>query len=448
MAWQMLTRPNLLEVLSENAHYGDILRFNILRKPFISIRAPEHLRHVLVTNQDNYRKSFQYRLLAVGGLGNGLLTNEGESWARQRRLAQPMFAKRHLGRFAEHMTTGIADFVQDWERRRDGDQVDVAAAMNALALDVVGRALFGAQLAGEAARLRPAVLVGLRSGIVAARLQLVVAAPRWVVDAGAWLLFNWPLLPRSLRRLRDGLNTIGDVVKELIEARECDPEADPGDLLGLLLAARDEEGRAMSRGQVRDELVTFMLAGHETTANGLAWMWHLLSQHPEARNRLLAEVDEVLGGRVPTADDADQLSWTAACFREALRLRSPVWMLEREAIAEDRIDGHRIPAGATILVPVHLVHHDPRLWPDPERFDPRRFLPAQAHDHPRGAYMPFGAGRRVCIGAGFSILEATLITAMIAQRFTLDLAHGARVTPETTITLRPRHGLPMTLQRR
>lgn len=453
MAWQLLTRRNLLEVLEENARYGDLMRFNILRKPFFSIRAPEQLRHVLITNQDNYRKSFQYRLLAVGGLGNGLLTNERpagerESWAPQRRLIQPMFAKRHLGRFAEHMTDGIVEFVEDWERRPAGERVDVAAAMNALALDVVGRALFGAQLAGEATRLRPAVLVGLRSGILAARLQLVAGAPRWIVDLGAWLLFHLPLLPRSLRRLRDGLNTIGDVVQGMIAARERDPEADPGDLLGLLLAARDEGGRAMSRGQVQDELVTFMLAGHETTANGLAWMWYLLSQHPEARDRLLAEVDDVLDERAPTAEDADQLRWTAACFQEALRLRSPVWMLEREAVAEDRIDGHRIPAGATILVPVHLVHHDPRLWPDPERFDPRRFLPEHVHDHPRGAYMPFGAGRRVCIGAGFSILEATLITAMIAQRFTLDLAPGARVAPETTITLRPRHGLPMTLQRR
>ena len=448
MAWELLTRRNLLEVLEANRHYGDVLRFDILGKPFVSVRTPEHLRHVLVTNQDNYRKSFQYRLLAVGGMGNGLLTNEGESWTRQRRLIQPMFAKRHLGRFAEHMTAAIADFVAEWERRPNGGRVDVAAAMNALALDVVGRALFGAQLAGQAARLRPAVLVGLRSGILAARLQLVAAAPRWVVDLGAWLLFHLPLLPRSLRRLRDGLNTIGEVVEELIATRERDPEADPGDLLGLLLAARDEQGQAMERGQVRDELVTFMLAGHETTANGLAWMWHLLSRHPEQRDRLFAEVDDVLGGRVPTAEDAERLEWTAACFQEALRLRGPVWILEREAIGDDEIDGHRIPAGATILVPIHLVHHDQRLWPEPERFDPRRFLPDHVHDHPREAFMPFGAGRRVCIGAGFSILEATLITAMIAQRFALDPAPGARVVPETTITLRPRHGLPMIVRRR
>jgi cytochrome P450 len=346
------------------------------------------------------------------------------------------------------MTESIADFVAEWERQPDGGRVDVARAMNVLALDVIGRALFGAQLAAEAARLRPAVLMGLRGGTVAARLQLVAAAPRWVIDIGAWLLFHLPLPLRSLRRLRDGLNTIGDVVQGLIAARERNPEADPSDLLGLLLAARDEDGAPMDRGQVQDELVTFMLAGHETTANGLAWMWHLLSQNPPARDRMLAEVDEVLGGRTPSAEDAGRLVWTGACFQEALRLQSPVWIMEREAVSRDEVGGHRIPAGATILIPIHLVHHDPRLWPDPERFDPSRFLPEHVHDNPRGAYMPFGGGRRVCIGAGFSIMEATLITAMIAQRFRLELAPDARVEPETTITLRPRFGLPMTLHRR
>ena len=200
----------------------------------------------------------------------------------------------------------------------------------------------------------------------------------------------------------------------------------------------------MSREQVRDELVTFMLAGHETTANGLAWMWYLLSRSPEARDRLHAEVDEVLGGRVPTADDVERLPYTSACFQEALRLYPPAWVIEREAVADDEIDGHPIPAGATLIMPTYLIHRDPRLWPNPEGFDPRRFLPENARAHPRYAYLPFGAGRRVCVGAGFAILEGTLIAAMIAQRFTFDLAPGVRVVPEPTVTLRPRDGLPMT----
>jgi cytochrome P450 len=448
MAWLLLTRGNILEVLEEFEVYGDVVRIRPLGRPIYSLRSPEHLRRVLVTNQDNYRKSFQYRLLAVGGLGNGLLTNEGESWTKQRKLIQPMFAKRHLGQFAEHMTGAISDWVNTTAAKPEGSELDVAAEMNALALDVVGRALFGSALESEAERLRPAVVAGLRGGTVAARLQIIASAPRWVIDAGAWLLFHAPLPLRSLRALRDGLVTIGVIVDELIAERESRQEADPSDLLGLLLAARDEHGRPMERRQVRDELVTFMLAGHETTANGLAWMWHLLDQNPEALERLIAEVDSVLGGRTPTAEDAESLVWTSACFQEALRLRSPVWVMEREAIGEDEVGGYRISKGATIVVPIHLVHHDERHWPDAERFDPTRFLPEHVHDHPRGSYMPFGGGRRVCIGAGFSIMEATLITAMCAQRFRFDLTPDAHIVPETTITLRPRHGLPMTLHHR
>ncbi|MGH7897110.1 MAG: cytochrome P450, partial [Candidatus Binatia bacterium] len=218
---------------------------------------------------------------------------------------------------------------------------------------------------------------------------------------------------------------------------------DPGnDLLGLLLAARDEEGRPMSRTQVRDEVVTLMLAGHETTANGLAWMWYLLARHPEARKRLYAEVDDLIGGRSPAADDVELLTWTSACFQEAMRLFPPAWVLEREAIVEDELDGQRIREGATIIFPVYSIHRDPRWWRNPETFDPERFL-AEDVQRPRGAYLPFGAGRRICVGAGFAMMEAVLITAMVARRFELDLAPGADVVPQATVTLRPRHGVPM-----
>jgi len=172
-------------------------------------------------------------------------------------------------------------------------------------------------------------------------------------------------------------------------------------------------------------------------------MWYLLSRSPDVRDRLLAEVDSVLGDRVPTADDVDRLAYTAACFQEAIRMYPPAWVFEREAVDDDEIAGHRIPAGSTIILPTYLIHRDPRLWPNPEGFDPRRFMPENVRAHPRHAYLPFGAGRRMCVGAGFSILEATLITAMISQRFIFDLAPGTTVVPEPTVTLRPRDGLPM-----
>jgi cytochrome P450 len=439
-----LLRGDLLDSLFDaSSEYGDIYAWRVGRNPFFMIRAPSHLEHVLVARQDNYVKSFQYRLLAVG-MGEGLLTNEGESWERQRRLIQPMFARRHLAQFADNMTAAIAPAMDAWEQRPDGTRIDAAAEMTNLTLDVVGRALFGAELAREAARIGPAVLVGLRMGILAARLQLAFAPPRWVIDRGR-AIFRSPVLTPRLSRFRRSMATIDEVVDSLITEREAAMEGAPSDLLGLLLAARDEAGRGMSRTQVRDELVTFMLAGHETTANGLAWMWYLLSLNPEARERLNAEVDGVLGDRVPTADDAEKLVWTSACFQEAIRLYPPAWVFEREAVEDDSLDGHVIPAGSTLLFPTYLIHRDPRLWPNPEAFDPRRFLPENARAHPRYAYVPFGAGRRMCVGAGFSIMEATLITAMIARRFELNLVAGTRVRPEPTVTLRPRDGLPMTV---
>jgi cytochrome P450 len=447
IAWRLLTRGNLLEVLEELEPYGDVVRWSLAGRPFYLLRSPAHVEHVLISNQAAYGKSSDYELLSVL-LGKGLLTNEGESWTRQRRLIQPMFAKRHLGQFAEHMTTAIGEFVDDWGRRREGERVDVATAMDGLTLDIVGRALFGAHLVEHRVRMREAVLTGLRSEMVASRLQLILALPRPLVELGVWLFFRLPLpLPR-LRRLRDALVTIDEVVNGVIALRRASPEGDPADLLGLLLSARHEDGSPMSDRQVRDELVTFLMAGTETLALTLAWMWHMLAGSRHARERLFAEVDDVLGDRVPTVEDAERLTWTRAAFEEALRMHPPVWVFDRQARTDDEIDGHQIPAGATVLLPTYLIHRDPRLWPNPNAFDPRRFLPERSSDRPRGAYFPFGAGRRVCMGGGFAILEATLITAMIAQRFRLEDVADAHIEPETTVVLRPRHGIPMTLHRR
>jgi cytochrome P450 len=204
----------------------------------------------------------------------------------------------------------------------------------------------------------------------------------------------------------------------------------------------------MTEQQVRDELMTFMLAGHETTANALAWTLYLLSTHPAARDRLIAEVDEVLTGRTPTAEDADKLEWTNAVVSEAMRLYPPAWILERSALGRDQLDDLTVPAGAVVVTPPYLVHRNPRHWPNPEGFDPTRFLPSEAAGRHRYAYLPFGGGRRQCVGGGFATLEATLLLATITQRCTLDLVPGAHPTPQPTVTLRPAGGLSMTLHPR
>ena len=438
--------PNVLDVLDERAG-DDITTWGMLGRRYVSLRHPDHVEHVLVAGHDRYIKAVHYRLLAAV-TGNGLLTNEGDSWAHQRRLIQPLLGRRQLDRLGTHMTAAAVDHLETWDRHDDGDEIDVAAAMTALTLDVVGRALFGATLAGSADRLRPAVATGMDTAVGAARLQTILALPRWMVDGVAQVVSRSPVLPPSVRRIQRAMRTIDGVVREIVAARRADPHPDAGDMVGLLLAARDVDGRAMSETQVRDELVTFMLAGHETTATGLSWLWFLLAEHPKARERLYAEVDDVLDGRPPSAADAPSLPWTTACFQEAMRLYPPAWILEREAIADDVVGGFRIRAGTTVHLPIYAVHRDPRWWPDPLRFDPERFLGDPDRSRPRGAYLPFGAGRRVCIGAPFAVLEATLIAATVAQRYELELVEGAVVEPEASVTLRPRPALPMRLRRR
>ncbi|MFI6496265.1 cytochrome P450 [Nonomuraea typhae] len=394
--------------------------------------APEHVERIFVTHQHLYAKSAQYRLLAVV-TGDGLLTSEGERWSTQRRLIQPMFAKRHLGRFAEHMTAAVADFIKEWEQLPDGAPVDAATAMNRLTLDVVGRALFGAGLSEQAARLGPVLTFGLRAGVRATRLQLLFNPPPWLLDRAQALVRRAPRRLPGIGRLHEILDTTDEVVENLIDAHSGGTD----DLLGLLLAA------PMDRRQVRDEVMTFLLAGHETTANGLAWFWHLLDRHPEMRDRVVAEVAEVLDGRTPSAEDADRLVYTAAAFQEALRLYPPAWSIVRKAVTGDRLGDVDVPAGSSVVIPVYLAHRDPRAWPDPDRFDPGRFLPGAAPR--RFSYLPFGAGRRICVGAGFAVMEATLIIAMLVQRFRLEMEPGAVVRTEATVTLRPRDGIPMRL---
>ena len=440
VALRTLTRQDLPSGAFFPSPHVDLVHWRALGRHWFISRSPAHVEHVFIEGHDRYRKAVHYRLLATV-TGNGLLTNEGEHWAAQRRLIQPVFAKRHLDRLVPHMAAATADFLDRWRPASPPATTDVAAAMTELTLDVVGRALFGATLADAADRLRPAVAVGMNTALAAARLQMILGVPRQLIDVAGDVVFRTPL-PPPLRRIRRAMRTIDTVVREIVDDRIAAGGTDDSDLLGLLLGARDDAGQPMARQQVRDELVTMMLAGHETTANGLAWLWYLLDRHPEAQERLHDEVERELGGRVPGADDVDRLPWTTACFREALRLYPPAWVLEREATADDELDGERVPRGATVIFPVHLIHRDPRWWPDADRFDPARFLPG-APPPARGTYLPFGAGRRACVGATFAVVEGTTIAAMVSQRRRFELPADAAVEPSATVTLRPRAGLPM-----
>lgn len=446
MLWKM--RRDALTPFAAAVGEHDIAQARIPGLRIHSVHRPAHVERVLVTNHGNYAKGPDYDLFATA-LGRGLVTSRGELWRRQRRLVQPLFAKRHLAPFADAMTAGAQDLRAAWSALPDGSRVDVWRAMNGLTLAVAGRALFGADLTARA--------IDTISSAVTAIMSELSQAGRSPLFWGAQALPGMTveralrLRPRRQPGFRAAIRALDAVVAETIERGRARVAADgPGDdLLSLLLAARDERtGAPMDARQLRDEVVTFLIAGHDTTAAGLTWTWWLLATHPEVRERLYAEVDAVLGGRAPAFADVDALPWTLATIKEAMRLYPPVWVLLRRAVEDDEIDGVRIPAGTTVVVFTYLTHRDPDVWPDPGIFDPSRFLPGEDRERVRHAYIPFSAGRRGCVGQSFALAEIVLVTAAIAQRHVLDVDPSHAVAPDALLTLRPRGGMPMRLAHR
>ncbi|MHB1571532.1 MAG: cytochrome P450 [Solirubrobacteraceae bacterium] len=432
--------------IAEKAAPADIVRWRMGTRQVFAITHPDYIEHVLRKHADRYMKSVEYQLVSTV-LGRSLFTDDGESWRHHRMMLNPFFGRRQLNGMIGLMIEPIDRYVAGLDAQGDGFEVSMTADMTMLTLDVVGTALFGRELGSVANKMATAVTTGLRLGEVAARFTLVASPPAWAMKLLGHTVHYSPLLPPPLDRAQLTMKAIDQMVEGVLAHRDQHPDENASDLLGMLLRARDQEGTLTAR-RVRDEAVTFMIAGHETTANGMAWMWYLLALNAWARDRMLDEIDTVLGGRRPTAEDVPSLPWTSACFQEALRYFSPIWVVPRTAIADDEIDGYRIPKGSTVLVPVNAVHHDPRFWEDPQRFDPTRFLPENANSHHRFAYLPFGAGQRICIGRTFALMEATLITAMMSQQFLFEAVPGHPVEPEATLTLRPRRGVRMIARRR
>jgi cytochrome P450 len=434
-------------LLLQGAAGSDIAKFTFNRRTAYVIKHPDYVDHVLHGAVDRYHKSVEYELLrSVVGLS--LFTDEDESWRRHRMIINPVLAKRHLTSLFELMLAPIETFITKLDDGSDRIELNMTHAMTELTLDVVGSALFGHGMADLARRIGPDVTAGLRAAERATRLMLLLNPPPWLVRLSAIIVDRTPFLPPPIARLHRIMRSIDTIVWDVIGERQDHPD-DTEDLLGLLLSARDEQGEKLPLQRVRDEAATFMLAGHETTANALSWMWYLLALNTDARDRMLAEVDSVLdAARRPTFDDVARLKWTQACFEEAMRMFPPAWLVPRVCVQDDVIDGHRIKRGATILIPIHALHHDERFWPQPESFDPTRFLPENVKHHHRSAYLPFGGGRRVCAGKAFALIEGTLVTALMSRRFVYDLKPGHPVEPEATLTLRPRYGLKMVARRR
>lgn len=397
---------------------------------------PAAIQHVLVRNVENYQKdSFQRRMLAV--LANGLLAAEGEQWRTQRRTFAPIFSPRTVMDFAPAMSAAVDALVERWRKQPDGQVLDVAAEVTDLTLDVLVRTIFSDGLGRDATDVRHAMRIYFdRIG----RIDPldVLGVPNFVPRLGR-------LSVRSAERLFDeAVDTIIEVRRRRLAA---DPRSVPRDILTLLLEAQDPEtGRGISEAEVRANIVTFMAAGHETTANAIAWTIYLLSQSQEWRERVRAEAARELSG--PADDLADRLIETRAVVEEALRLYPPLAAISRAAIEPDVVAGERIGAGAMVVIAPYVLHRHRKLWDRPDEFDASRFLPERRKSIERYAYLPFGAGPRGCIGLVFALQEALLAVANIAANFDLEPMAGHEVWPVHRVTLRPRGGLPMTMRKR
>jgi len=414
--------------------YGDVVRLPLAggRHGYL-LAHPDHVRHVLQENHANYRKDPRSNEKLKETLGEGLLTAEGEHWLSQRRLMQPAFHRQRVAAFGTLMTERTLAMLDRWEQHaRTGAPLEVASEMMQLTFEIIGRAMFGADLRDLAPTVARALAVGLEHTM--RRIQAYPDLPPWLP------------LPDNLR-FRRALRDLDRVVYRVIEGRRAATDA-PDDLLSLLLHARDEgSGARMDDRQLRDEVMTILLAGHETTAVALTWSWYLLSRHPEVRRRLQAELSAVLGDRPPTVEDLAHLPYTHMVVQEAMRLYPPAWVISRVPLADDAVDGFRLPAGEVVFLSPYVTHRHPAFWENPEGFDPERFAPERSAGRPRFAYFPFGGGPRLCIGNSFALQEAQLILATIARQYQLDLVPGHPVALHPLITLRPRYGMPMTVRR-
>lgn len=414
-----------LERLGED--HGDLAFFRIGPIRCLLVNHPEHIHRLLARETARLRKSWDTRELTVA-LGQGLLTSEGELWKRERRLIQPAFHNERVRGYGATMVERAEAMLDRWH---DGARLDIHREMSHVTLDIAARTLFGTDLESDAA------IIGEALDVVMNRFADVLTG--WVP-----IPLSWPT-PANLRARR-AVGRIDEIVYRMVQQRRATEERGD-DLLSWLLEASDAQGK-IDDAQLRDELVTLLLAGHETTALALSWTLMLLSRHPEVEARLVEELQEVLEGVPPTASAERQLGYTRQVVEESMRLYPPAWGIGREPTEEIELDGHTIEKGTQIFLVQWVTHRDPRFFPEPDRFDPDRWSPDRRKSVPRHAYFPFGGGPRVCIGMHFAMLEATLVLATVLQRYSVRLLPEHPIELQPAVTLRPKHGILATVHRR
>lgn len=425
-------RDNVIATYTEEAYERDIVERKIFRRSRFLLSEPAAIKHVLLDNAANYQKTEIARRILEPGLGKGLITSEGETWRRHRRIMSPAFDHRSIESYTSIMTGAAQELLADWSKRGAGAAIDVAAAMTEVTLNIISRTMFSSDSDGIVAIMDSGL--GRYQARMRPNMMDFIGLPAWLAGLGRIRIAD-----RALAEIDSG-------IERLIKVRSSSPAGGPRDLLARLIAARDEQsGAGMTAQEVRDEVITIFTAGHETTAVAMTWTWYLLSQHPAAEAKLHAELKAVLGARVPNSVDLGKLAYSRMVIEESMRLYPPVHTIVRQALADDTLAGRHVPKGSIVLISPWVLHRHQRLWHDPGRFDPERFSPEQVAARPRFSYLPFGGGRRICIGSAFAIAEATILLATIAQRYRLVIARGHRVEPQGLITLRPRYGMNMVI---
>jgi cytochrome P450 len=410
--------------------YGDISHFRFSGLDTYLLNHPDYIKEVLVINNQNFTKGVALQR-AKRLLGEGLLTSEGEFHRRQRRLAQPAFHRQRVALYGEVMTEYAARTSARW---RDGETLDIADEMMRLTLAIVGKTLFDADVESEAGEIGEAMnaVMDLFNALTIPFFELLEKLPT-----------------PQMRRFKQARTRLDRIMYRMIDERRRSGQ-DRGDLLSMLLLADDEEGASggMSDTQVRDEALTIFLAGHETTANALTWTWYLLSQNADAEAGFHDELQTVLGTRSPTPEDFPRLRYTEMILAESMRLFPPAWAIGRRSIGPCSIGGFNIPPRSLILMSQYVMQRDARYFPEPERFDPERWLPENRDARPQFSYFPFGGGPRRCIGEGFAWLEGVLLLATLGQKWKMRLLPNHPVALRPVITLRPKHGMRMIVTKR
>lgn len=433
-AWLLGSTLDFKDSPLEYAHYlqrayGDVVRFRVGVSDWVLLAHPDDIHRTLVKEPEVFLKPAIAHKLWKPFLGDGVLTQEGEVWKRMSRMMRPAFHRSRIEQYAAIMAAYSNRLVDGWI---EGEQRDIAEDMTHLTLEIVAKTLFDADVSEDAAEFGTALLE--LQEVILDHLYMPLPIPRW-----------WP--SRTNRRKWAAIDTIRTIVKDVIRERRASGE-DRGDLLSMLLMARDEDGVGLTDTEVLDQSATLFFAGHETTANSLAWNWYLLAKHPDVTERLQAEIDAQCGDQPPTLADLRAIPYLEQVVKESMRILPSVWAFMKEPNRDVTIRGYRIPKGTQIFYSPYVLHQDPRWFPEPQRFDPDRFSPEREAQIPKGAYVPFSGGSRVCMGKSFAMMEAQIILATMLQRIHPNVPADYVPDKLAELSMHPRGGLPFNVRLR